>query len=109
MFADMLLIIQHVETFERKTPVFINNMHIFLFCSYNWRAVNMFEGGAICFKIIFFDNEGIVDHIYLVFVLLYSTEFFISLLEPHVRYLHLEWARDKSEMRKPVKLLQWLE
>ena len=33
----------------------------------------MFDGGAICFKILFFDNEGIVDHILLVFVLLYQS------------------------------------
>ena len=31
----------------------------------------MFDGGAICFEILIFDNEGIVGNILLVFVLLY--------------------------------------
>ena len=43
MFADMLMIIQHVEMFERKTHVFTYNIHMFLFLSYNWRAVIMFD------------------------------------------------------------------
>ena len=67
MFADMMLIIEHVETIERKKLRF-RAEYTFLF---KWRAAIMFDEGAICIESLFFDNEVTVDHI--LFVLLYKS------------------------------------
>ena len=67
----------------------------------------MFDGGAICIEILFFDNEVIAEHI--LFVLLYqsieSTEQKNYFLYDNPIFDTYTWneQRGKSEMRKRAK------
>ena len=41
------------DVWKEKTHIFMYNIHIFLFFSNNWRAVVIFDEGAICFEFFF--------------------------------------------------------